>query len=132
MPRKQEQNGESVNLCGRIFHGYYFTFDICFPNILASSLILFIYATGMFLLSWLPYAVCSVFQMISYTYRLGAFWSTLSAMYAKTFLIWTPLFYIMFNKNVKQILAEKFVTSQEKVPLLSRVQLRFRKLINSE
>jgi hypothetical protein len=62
----------------------------------------------MFLLNWLPYIASSIYQMhIKDANTLSPFTATLSAVYAKTFLVWTPLFYIIFNAKIKKIVMEK-------------------------
>ena len=62
----------------------------------------------MFLLSWLPYAISSTIQMFSYTYELSPLTLTLASNSGKTFLIWTPISFILFNTNVRETLRERF------------------------
>jgi len=52
--------------------------------------------------------------------------ATLTTMYAKTFLVWTPLFYIIFNAKIKKIVLEKlgFTLREESGPLLTFTQSR--------
>ena len=88
----------------------------------------------MFVINWLPYICSSVYQMITKDEnKMSPLTATLSAMYAKTFLVWTPLFYIIFNPKIKRILMEKvgIGLSEEGAGLLTITQSKFQVTVSS-
>jgi hypothetical protein len=89
----------------------------------------------MFLINWLPYICSSVYQMITKDEnKMSSLTATLSAMYAKSFLVWTPLFYIIFNPKIKRILLEKvgIGLNEEGGPLLTITQSKFQVTVSSK
>jgi hypothetical protein len=53
-----------------------------------------------FFISWLPYAATSMYVFLSAT-PLPPLLGTVPAMFAKSSLLWTPLFYLFTNSNFK-------------------------------
>ena len=65
------------------------------------------FLTGMFMTSWLPYGIVCIFRVFWDSKHLTPFLSTLPAMFAKSSLVWTPLFYILLNKKIKEAFLNK-------------------------
>jgi len=66
-----------------------------------------------FMITWMPFALVS-FASIFIGPRLGPVVSTVSAMFAKSSLLWSTLFYMFSNKNIKRILFQMFKLTEKK------------------
>ena len=66
-----------------------------------------------FMITWMPYALVS-FASIFIGPRLGPVVSTVSAMFAKSSLLWSTLFYMFSNKNIKRILIQMVIQNSNK------------------
>jgi hypothetical protein len=71
----------------------------------------------MYLLSWTPYALASMYTAITQTSPLNAFAQTVPELFAKLSIVWCPLLELMLNKNVKRNLPWKREVSKRQQQL---------------
>ena len=64
-----------------------------------------------FLITWLPYAFVSLTSMFIV---IGPAVSTLPAMFAKSSILWSTLFYMFSNKNIKRILIQMIIQNSNR------------------
>ena len=83
------------------------SFTKILPLFFKPFLIKISFLTGMFMTSWLPYGIVCIFRVFWDSKHLTPFLSTLPAMFAKSSLVWTPLFYILLNKKIKEAFLNK-------------------------
>lgn len=62
----------------------------------------------MFTLNWTPYAVSVTLNLFPQIYKPSASMITYSALFAKFFLIWPSLLFLLTDRNLKKSLKKKF------------------------
>lgn len=68
------------------------------------TIILFIYILG-FLLTWLPYAIVSLYSACIKSEQFRPLVTMLAILFTKTSIVWSTLFYLITNKKLKSKIA---------------------------
>ena len=67
----------------------------------------FHFKLAIFILAWSPYAIISMYSAFVDADASDGLYGTVPAIFAKSSMVWTPVFYIFLNKTIRSALFGK-------------------------
>ena len=73
---------------------------------------------GIFMLSWIPYAIASMYIAFFDNYGIPPLVDAILAIFAKSSMLWSSLFYLTTNKIIKSKISKKKNNSSNEISKL--------------